>query len=270
MFQKGGFQVGVVWNPSMLFNENCSLTENVPPISDLTQYINPEIHFVHPALRGNQGLNGSNIRKQPRPDTYKTVMCQAWLESAHCSFGADCKFAHGETELRPAKLPIRNSLKYKTKLCDKYTTTGICPYGARCLFIHPDPRTSAMYRQNAIAQTLVRQSVGLPFSVSAQQLSMPPPPTLPLLTTNKNKSFPAPPMFSSSLQPSTTFNTSRPHPSWPLESHRLFCKEEEAFIMDQQNQGFQIDSPDMIDEEHQLAQTLARVLDLSMRNGYFD
>lgn len=33
-------------------------------------------------------------------DTYKTVMCQNWLESATCGFGNYCKFAHGEVELR--------------------------------------------------------------------------------------------------------------------------------------------------------------------------
>uniref|UniRef100_A0A914P5Q6 C3H1-type domain-containing protein n=1 Tax=Panagrolaimus davidi TaxID=227884 RepID=A0A914P5Q6_9BILA len=83
-------------------------------------------------------------------------MCQAWLESTRCAFGPDCKFAHGETELRPTKLPIRNTLKYKTKLCDKYTTTGICPYGSRCLFIHPDPRSTAFYRQTAVSKFFLK------------------------------------------------------------------------------------------------------------------
>lgn len=48
------------------------------------------------------GLNGTTgkINKQ---ETYKTVMCQAWLESTKCLFGENCKFAHGESELRPAK-----------------------------------------------------------------------------------------------------------------------------------------------------------------------
>lgn len=40
-------------------------------------------------------------RKSPLPDSYKTVMCQAWLEAAMCSFGENCRFAHGEHELRP-------------------------------------------------------------------------------------------------------------------------------------------------------------------------
>ncbi|KAF8361129.1 moe-3 [Pristionchus pacificus] len=77
-------------------------------------------------------------RKSPLPDSYKTVMCQAWLEAAMCSFGENCRFAHGEHELRPMTQPQRANRKYKTKLCEKYTNTGLCPYGTRCLFIHPD------------------------------------------------------------------------------------------------------------------------------------
>uniref|UniRef100_A0A0N5ASE8 Zinc finger protein n=1 Tax=Syphacia muris TaxID=451379 RepID=A0A0N5ASE8_9BILA len=72
-------------------------------------------------------------RKMAKPDSYKTVMCKGWLEMGGCSFGENCRFAHGEEELR---IPIDNP-KYKTKLCDKYTKTGVCPYGDRCLFIHP-------------------------------------------------------------------------------------------------------------------------------------
>lgn len=52
----------------------------------------------------NDALNGGNItQKINRLDAYKTVMCQAWLESVKCSFGENCKFAHGEAELRPPK-----------------------------------------------------------------------------------------------------------------------------------------------------------------------
>jgi hypothetical protein len=35
--------------------------------------------------------------------SFKTVMCQSWLETATCKYGNDCKFAHGETELRYAR-----------------------------------------------------------------------------------------------------------------------------------------------------------------------
>jgi len=190
--------------------------ENVPPLSDLTQYINPEIHNVHPAVLFAQSSLGMNQKKHQRPDTYKTVMCQAWLESTRCAFGADCKFAHGETELRPAKLPIRNTLKYKTKLCDKYTTTGICPYGSRCLFIHPDPRSSAYYRQTAIAQQLLQQTLGMmSASGHVSQSSSPPyngtPPTSLAPSPPKNNQQNRPP--------------SGPHPSWPLDANSVFMDE---------------------------------------------
>lgn len=74
--------------------------------------------------------------KMAKPDSFKTVMCKGWLETGGCSFGENCRFAHGEEELRPTSVPVDNP-KYKTKLCDKYTKTGVCPYGDRCLFIHP-------------------------------------------------------------------------------------------------------------------------------------
>uniref|UniRef100_A0A915EET5 C3H1-type domain-containing protein n=1 Tax=Ditylenchus dipsaci TaxID=166011 RepID=A0A915EET5_9BILA len=102
-----------------------------------------EIHNVRAPNAASQDLNlNSCATKGNRQDAYKTVMCQAWLESTKCSFGDNCKFAHGETELRPARVQPRNNTKYKTKLCDKYTTTGICPYGIRCLFIHPPTKGS--------------------------------------------------------------------------------------------------------------------------------
>jgi len=112
-----------------------------PPLSDLTQYINPNVKNTRVQNALGNHIQGFQ-RKPSKPDSYKTVMCQAWLESMKCTFGENCKFAHGEQELRPAKTQIRNHLKYKTKLCEKYTTSGICPYGSRCLFIHPAPQTT--------------------------------------------------------------------------------------------------------------------------------
>jgi len=61
------------------------------------------------------------------------------LENAECKFGELCKFAHGESEIRFARPPIKNPSKYRTRLCEKYTVRGCCPYGNRCLFIHPNP-----------------------------------------------------------------------------------------------------------------------------------
>lgn len=191
--------------------------ENVAPaasqVADLSQYINPEIHSAHPAFRNPSGFV-KNCRKEPRADTFKTVMCQAWLESTYCAFGAECKFAHGEAELRPAALPIRNSQKYKTKLCDKYTTTGICPYGRRCLFIHPDPVSSEAYRRRAVAQTLVQNTIGVPLKSTAPAPPSTPATTAPTTTTS--------PDTTDSESGVTTPLPSRPHPSWPLESSLFF------------------------------------------------
>lgn len=36
-------------------------------------------------------------------DSYKTVMCENWLERAHCDFGKNCRFAHGFEEIRPSR-----------------------------------------------------------------------------------------------------------------------------------------------------------------------
>lgn len=44
------------------------------------------------------------LKKPSTPEAYKTVMCQAWLESKTCFFADKCRFAHGEVELRPSKL----------------------------------------------------------------------------------------------------------------------------------------------------------------------
>jgi hypothetical protein len=187
--------------------------ENVPSVTDLTQYINPEIHNSHPAFA--QTL--ADQKENPRPDTYKTVMCMQWLGSSFCAFGPDCKFAHGEAELRPAKLPIKNSMKYKTKLCDKYTTTGLCPFGNRCLFIHPDQRSSAYFRQTVIAQKLLQQSLGVSFQPSTSRVSSTS--SRPISATSSSPYItptsslaPSPPKSYHSHNPLP----SRPHPSWPL------------------------------------------------------
>jgi len=108
-------------------------------LAGLSQYINPNL--LEKARMTAAAHESSMYYAMPgaRPDTYKTVMCQTWLETANCGFGANCKFAHGEAELRITGHPLPINRKYKTRLCEKYTVKGICPYGARCLFIHPEP-----------------------------------------------------------------------------------------------------------------------------------
>uniref|UniRef100_A0A915Q3J9 C3H1-type domain-containing protein n=1 Tax=Setaria digitata TaxID=48799 RepID=A0A915Q3J9_9BILA len=135
-------------------------------------------------------------RKSPKPDSYKTVMCQAWLESGICSFAENCRFAHGEQELRPCKLPTKNP-KYKTKLCDKYTMAGLCPYGDRCLFIHPEASNAPnpyMRPDRYLKMQRERAHVESINGISSETAQM--------LLSNRA--------------------TNRPPPSWPLESPAFF------------------------------------------------
>lgn len=75
-------------------------------ISKINIKINKFIYFLSVQINETSvqeaGSNGIND-KLNKQETYKTVMCQAWLESTKCLFGENCKFAHGESELRPAK-----------------------------------------------------------------------------------------------------------------------------------------------------------------------
>lgn len=178
-------------------------------------------------------------RRMQKPESYKTVICQAWLESKTCTFAENCRFAHGEDELRPSKIEPRQNNKYKTKLCDKYTTTGLCPYGKRCLFIHPDHGPNAYIRSDKLYEVSQRHALAdlrdhmetqimtgngksvfshLPPSVpemqqiSAKSISDS---RIPLMNRNSMRS--PPPNFES---------THSPHPSWPLDTSSFFLPPE--------------------------------------------
>jgi len=69
------------------------------------------------------------LTKQNR---YKTELCQSWISTGNCRYGAKCQYAHGKEELRPV---IRHP-KYKTEVCKTFSTSGQCPYGNRCRFVH--------------------------------------------------------------------------------------------------------------------------------------
>uniref|UniRef100_A0A2K6WNH8 C3H1-type domain-containing protein n=1 Tax=Onchocerca volvulus TaxID=6282 RepID=A0A2K6WNH8_ONCVO len=135
-------------------------------------------------------------RKSSKSDSYKTVMCQAWLESGICNFAENCRFAHGEEELRPCKSPAKNP-KYKTKLCDKYTMAGLCPYGDRCLFIHPEASNAS--------NPYIRPDRYLKMQRERA-----------LLASINNVNSEAPEILLSNHA------TNRPPPSWPLESPAFF------------------------------------------------
>ncbi|TMS36297.1 hypothetical protein L596_003494 [Steinernema carpocapsae] len=68
-----------------------------------------------------------------RDEAYKTALCNTFKADGDCPYGVNCRFAHGEAELR---LGSGTHPKYKTQLCNKFSVTGLCPYGSRCQFIH--------------------------------------------------------------------------------------------------------------------------------------
>lgn len=206
---------------------------------------------------GRGGGVGGGGRKSPLPDSYKTVMCQAWLEAAMCSFGENCRFAHGEHELRPMTQPQRANRKYKTKLCEKYTNTGLCPYGSRCLFIHPDNcgGNNAYIRPDKLEELKKRQQevdgpkeettkpappTGSGGESSGRMGVVPSPPSMergagdqmtssllssmatsstPMMTMMKNTGkLPVASSMHLGITPiSRPRQSLRPHPSWPLE-----------------------------------------------------
>lgn len=96
------------------------------------------------------------MRQKRKDDAFKTALCDSFKRNQTCSYGEQCRFAHGVHELRLPQHPRgRNHPKYKTVLCDKFSTTGNCKYGTRCQFIHKlvDPtlvtQASGMLNQTA-------------------------------------------------------------------------------------------------------------------------
>ncbi|CAI2350630.1 unnamed protein product [Caenorhabditis sp. 36 PRJEB53466] len=199
-------------------------------------------------------------RRMQKPESYKTVICQAWLESKTCTFAENCRFAHGEEELRPSVIEPRQNHKYKTKLCDKYTTTGLCPYGKRCLFIHPDHGPNAYIRADKLFEVSQRHALAdlrdqmenhimsggrpapsaapaVPAAVAAtaQPADMLARPTTPVEPATKMPSVPLGPTPVSARGPRYELPSrnggdadaagSRPHPSWPLEPSSFFSLE---------------------------------------------
>ncbi|CAD6192459.1 unnamed protein product [Caenorhabditis auriculariae] len=172
-------------------------------------------------LPQNQQIGRRNAeRRIPKPESYKTVICQAWLESKTCSFAENCRFAHGEEELRPSKIQPRQNNKYKTKLCDKYTTNGLCPYGKRCLFIHPENGPNAYIRSDKLIEVSQRHALADLREQMIQQVTQirPSSPIEPLMLHQQPVPIGLTPMRGRVAIPT------RPHPSWPLEPANFFTE----------------------------------------------
>jgi hypothetical protein len=60
-------------------------------------------------------------------ELFKTELCRSFDTTGACKYGAKCRFAHGQHELRP----VARHPKYKTQHCKTFCEQGHCPYGAR-------------------------------------------------------------------------------------------------------------------------------------------
>ncbi|UMM30241.1 hypothetical protein L5515_012205 [Caenorhabditis briggsae] len=91
------------------------------------------------------------MRQKRKDDAFKTALCDSYKRSQTCSYGEQCRFAHGVHELRLPQNPRgRNHPKYKTVLCDKFSTTGNCKYGTRCQFIHKIVNPTLLAQESGI------------------------------------------------------------------------------------------------------------------------
>ena len=120
---------------------------------------------------GGYGGNGGDDQQ----DKYKTALCNNFSQTGNCKYGDNCKFAHGEEELRsPAQSyggqrggyrgssggrggPSRGGFGGgrgggfgggrgggdrggmgggRPQVCNQFASTGTCGYGDRCKFMH--------------------------------------------------------------------------------------------------------------------------------------
>jgi len=115
-------------------------------------------------------FNTLSDKKNVIQNTYKSKMCNEYLQTGKCRFGTTCHFAHAEAERRKPPCFFKGSCKnkatcpydhgdnlplpeikpavmsvapvnkaqatFRTRLCDKFMTTGHCPYGTTCHYAH--------------------------------------------------------------------------------------------------------------------------------------
>jgi len=87
-------------------------------------------------------------QRRPAENLFKTRVCRNWERDGTCADGANCRFAHGERELRALarEPPPRGSFSgiaarpdsklFKTQLCRHWERFGSCIAGLECGFAH--------------------------------------------------------------------------------------------------------------------------------------
>ncbi|EOD30116.1 hypothetical protein EMIHUDRAFT_203592 [Emiliania huxleyi CCMP1516] len=87
-------------------------------------------------------------QRRPADNLFKTRVCRNWERDGTCADGANCRFAHGERELRALarEPPPRGSFSgiaarpdsklFKTQLCRHWERFGSCIAGLECGFAH--------------------------------------------------------------------------------------------------------------------------------------
>jgi hypothetical protein len=94
---------------------------------------NTSSHQASNYFSSSAALKSFNASLRRPTDSYKTALCNQYKDSGTCTYGSDCKYAHGVDELRT---PPSAKPNYKTVLCRNFHENGECPHGARCKFIH--------------------------------------------------------------------------------------------------------------------------------------
>lgn len=81
----------------------------------------------------NSSLESLNSKET----NYKTQHCRTFRQQGYCEYDRNCRFAHGDHELRiTVNYSKTSNPKYKTRLCRNFETRGSCQYGVNCQFIH--------------------------------------------------------------------------------------------------------------------------------------
>jgi hypothetical protein len=96
---------------------------------------------------------------------YKTTLCKHFGKRGYCIYGEECKFAHGEEELRE-KPYVRN---YRLVPCRYLFEQGFCPYGENCNFSHNPKKSNKL--QNLFQNISAKQASSCCFAPQKEEQS---------------------------------------------------------------------------------------------------